>query len=98
LGHLTWGAQVHGRTAAQQAAEIPEQERVRLDDVHPADLVFFGPGRFWQRATERRIVHEGIALSPDWMVHSSGQGVYISQLRLDPWRARRFSWGRRVLP
>jgi cell wall-associated NlpC family hydrolase len=98
LGQLTWGARIHGRTAAQQAAEIPRDQRIRLDDVRPADLVFFGPGRFWQRATERRIVHEGIALSPDWMIHSSAQGVYVSQLRLDPWRANRFSWARRVLP
>jgi cell wall-associated NlpC family hydrolase len=98
LGQLTWGAQIHGRTAAQQAGEIPRSQRIRLDDVDPADLVFFGPGRFWQRATERRIVHEGIALSPDWMIHSSAQGVYVSQLRLDPWRAHRFSWARRVLP
>jgi cell wall-associated NlpC family hydrolase len=98
LSGLTWGARIRGRTAAQQAGEIPRSQRVRLDDVHPADLVFFGPGRFWQRATERRIVHEGIALSPDWMIHSSGQGVYVSQLRLDAWRARRFSWARRVLP
>jgi cell wall-associated NlpC family hydrolase len=98
LGQLSWGAQLHGRTAAQQAAEIPRSQRIRLDDVQPADLVFFGPGRFWQKATERRIVHEGLALSPDWMIHSSGQGVYVSQLRLDPWRAHRFSWARRLLP
>jgi cell wall-associated NlpC family hydrolase len=98
LSGLTWGTKIRGRTAAQQAAEIPRSQRIRLDDVHPADLVFFGPGRFWQRVTERRIVHEGIALDPDWMIHSSGQGVYVSQLRLDPWRARRFSFARRVLP
>jgi cell wall-associated NlpC family hydrolase len=97
LGALPWGRLIHGRTAAAQAGEIPKAARIRLDDVQPADLVFFGPGRFWQRATERRIVHEGIALSPDWMIHSSAQGVYVSPLRLDPWRAKRFSWARRVL-
>jgi cell wall-associated NlpC family hydrolase len=97
LSGFSWGTQIRGRTAASQAGEIPTSQRIRLDDVHPADLVFFGPGRFWQKATERRIVHEGIALSPDWMIHSSAQGVYVSQLRLDPWRANRFSWARRVL-
>jgi cell wall-associated NlpC family hydrolase len=97
LSGFSWGRQIRGRTAAAQAGEIPKAARVRLDDVHPADLVFFGPGRFWQKATERRIVHEGIALSPDWMIHSSAQGVYVSPLRLDPWRAKRFSWARRVL-
>jgi cell wall-associated NlpC family hydrolase len=97
LGGLPWGRLIHGRTAASQAGEIRKSARIRLDDVQPADLVFFGPGRFWQKATERRIVHEGIALSPDWMIHASAQGVYVSPLRLDPWRAKRFSWARRVL-
>jgi cell wall-associated NlpC family hydrolase len=97
LSGFSWGRQLRGRTAASQAGEIARGARVRLDDVHPADLVFFGPGRFWQKATERRIVHEGIALSPDWMIHSSAQGVYVSPVRLDAWRAKRFSWARRVL-
>jgi cell wall-associated NlpC family hydrolase len=97
LSGFAWGRQIRGRTAASQAGEFPRSARLRLDDVAPADLVFFGPGRFWQKATERRIVHEGIALSPDWMIHASAQGVYVSPLRLDPWRAKRFSWARRVL-
>jgi cell wall-associated NlpC family hydrolase len=97
LSGFSWGRQIRGRTAASQAGEIARGARVRLDDVRPADLVFFGSGRFWQKATERRIVHEGIALSPDWMIHASAQGVYVSPLRLDAWRAKRFSWARRVL-
>lgn len=98
LSGFSWGTSIRGRTAAQQAGEIPKAQRVRLDDVRGGDLVFFGAARFWMKATEKRIVHEGIALSPDWMVHSSAQGVYVSPLRLDPWRAKRFSWARRVLP
>jgi cell wall-associated NlpC family hydrolase len=97
LSGLPYGAGIRGRTAAAQAGEIRRSERVRLDDVRGGDLVFFGHARFWMRATPTRIVHEGIALSPDWMIHSSGQGVYLSPLRLDPWRAGRFSWARRVL-
>jgi cell wall-associated NlpC family hydrolase len=97
LSGFSWGRQIHGRTAAQQAGEIRPLARIRLDDVRGGDLVFFGSARFWMKATEKRIVHEGIALSPDWMVHSSAQGVYVSPLRLDPWRAKRFSWARRVL-
>jgi hypothetical protein len=30
------------------------------------------------------------------MIHSSGQGVFVSPL-FDSWRAREFSWARRVL-
>src|SRR3954469_6998840 len=97
LSGFSWGRQIRGRTAAAQAGEIRRAGRIRLDDVAPGDLVFFGAGRFWQKAAERRIVHEGIALSPDWMIHASAQGVYVSPLRLDPWRAKRFSWARRVL-
>ena len=47
------------------AGEIPRRARLHLDEIHPADLLFFGPGRFWQRASEARIVHVGIALGPD---------------------------------
>jgi cell wall-associated NlpC family hydrolase len=97
LSGLPYGMQIHGRTAASQAGEIAKSARIRLDDVRGGDLVFFGYARFWMKATPTRIVHEGIALSPDWMIHSSGQGVYLSPLRLDPWRAGRFSWARRVL-
>jgi cell wall-associated NlpC family hydrolase len=98
LSGFSWGAAIRGRTAAAQAGEIRRSARIRLDDVRGGDLVFFGAARFWMKATEKRVVHEGIALSPDWMVHSSAQGVYVSPLRLDPWRAKRFSWARRVLP
>jgi cell wall-associated NlpC family hydrolase len=97
LSGFSWGTPIRGRTAASQAGEIRRAARVRLDDVRGGDLVFFGAARFWQKATPTRIVHEGIALSPDWMIHASAQGVYVSPLRLDPWRAKRFSWARRVL-
>ena len=96
LSGLPWGRAIRGRTAAAQSAEIARTARIRLADVQPGDLLFFGPGRFWQKATERRITHEGIALSKDFMIHSSAQGVYVSPL-FDPWRAARFSWARRVL-
>jgi cell wall-associated NlpC family hydrolase len=96
LPGFSWGRQIRGRTAASQAAEIRRGARLRLADVRAGDLVFFGPGRFWQKATERRITHEGIALSKDFMIHASAQGVYVSPL-FEEWRAKRFSWARRVL-
>lgn len=96
LSGFVWGPRITGRTAAMQSAEIPKSARIRLADLRPADLVFFGPGRFWQRATESRITHEGIALSAEWMIHASAQGVYVSPL-FEEWRAKRFSWARRVL-
>lgn len=95
LSGLPAGRHVFGRTAAQQAGAIGGP-RLRLSQVRGGDLLFFGPGRFWMRATERRIVHEGIALSPDFMIHASAQGVYVSPL-FEEWRAKEFSWARRVL-
>jgi cell wall-associated NlpC family hydrolase len=93
---LPAGRALRGRTAAAQAGEIRRASRIRPADVKPADLVFFGPGRFWQKATEKRIVHMGIALNADFMIHASDQGVYVSPL-FEEWRAKRFSWARRLL-
>jgi cell wall-associated NlpC family hydrolase len=90
------GAQIRGRTAAQMTGEIPKRERIRLADVQPGDLLFFGSANFEGRATERSIVHVGIALSPHWMINSSGQGVYLSSLD-DSWRRGEFAWARRIL-
>jgi cell wall-associated NlpC family hydrolase len=78
------------------AGEIAKRQRIALDAVQPGDLLFFGSASFHGRATERSIVHVGIALSPHWMIHSSGQGVYISSLD-DSWRRDEFAWARRVL-
>jgi cell wall-associated NlpC family hydrolase len=89
-------AAIRGRTAAQQAGEIPRSARVRLRDVQPGDLLFFGTADFGSRATERDVTHEGIALSGQWMIHSSSQGVYVSSLQ-DPARRGAFAWARRVV-
>jgi len=90
------GARIGGRTAAQMAGEIAKRQRIRLDAVQPGDLLFFGSASFKGRASERSVIHVGIALSPHWMIHSSGQGVYVSSLD-DPWRRDEFAWARRVL-
>ncbi len=90
------GPRIGGRTAAQMAGEIPRAARVAVEDVRPADLLFFGPARFGSRATERSVTHVGIALSRDFMIHSSSQGVYISQVS-ESGRLRAFSWARRLL-
>jgi cell wall-associated NlpC family hydrolase len=90
------GRQIRGRTAAQQAGEIPRSKRIRLADVQPADLLFFGSAKFGSRATESNVVHEGIALSGQFAIHSSSQGVYV--LPLDQgWLQSEFTWARRVL-
>ncbi|WP_028060505.1 C40 family peptidase [Candidatus Solirubrobacter pratensis] len=87
---------IGGRTAAQMAGQIRRSQRIRLESIRPGDLLFFGSAPFGGKATERSIVHVGIALSEHWMIHSSAQGVYVSSLD-DEWRRDEFAWARRVL-
>lgn len=96
LSGLPWGRAIHGRTAAQQAGEIPKSARIHLEEVQPGDLLFFGSAHFNSTATESNVIHEAIALSPQWAIHSSDQGVYVLPLT-SGWLAERFTWARRVL-
>jgi len=96
LSGLKWGRQILGRTAAEQAGEIPKSARIHLEDVQPGDLLFFGSAHFGSRATESNVIHEAIALSSQWAIHSSGQGVYVLPLS-SGWLAESFTWARRVL-
>ncbi len=94
---LPWGHRISGRTAAQMAQEIPHRDRLRDDRLRPGDLLFFGTAHFNSTATEANVVHTGIYLGDNWVIHSSGQGVYVLPLR-GSWLGDQFSWGRRVLP
>jgi cell wall-associated NlpC family hydrolase len=96
LSGLPWGRGILGRTAAQQAGEIPKSSRIHLEDVQPGDLLFFGSASFNSTATESNVIHEGIALSNQWVIHSSEQGVYVLPLT-SGWLAESFTWARRVL-
>lgn len=96
LSGLPWGNQIRGRTAAQQAGEIPRGRRIRMRDVRPGDLLFFGSAHFHSTATEANVVHEGLALGDGWVIHSSDQGVYVLPLT-SGWLHERFAWARRVL-
>lgn len=81
------GARIGGRTAAAMAREVPKRSRVRFGDVRPGDLLFFYPPG---------ISHVGIALSRDFMIHSSSQGVYVAPL-FESWRRSEFAWARHVV-
>lgn len=96
LSGLPWGRQIRGRTAAEQAGEIPKRERIHLHDVAGGDLLFFGSAHFNSTATESNVIHEAIAMSSEWAINSSGQGVYVLPLT-SGWLAESFTWARRVL-
>ena len=80
------GKQLGGRTAEAMSNEIPKSRRLTLSQVKGADLLFFGTP----------VDHMGIALSNEWMIHSSDQGVYVTPL-FEDWRRASFRWARRVL-
>ena len=96
LSGLPWGRAIHGRTAAEQAGEIAKSGRIHLEDVQGGDLLFFGSAGFQAKASESNVIHEAIALSDQWAINSSGQGVYVLPLTLG-WLAESFTWARRVL-
>ena len=97
LSGLPWGHRIGGRTAAQMAQEVPHRDRLRYDQLRPGDLLFFGSAHFGGTATEANVIHTGIYLGDNWVIHSSGQGVYVLPLR-GSWLGDQFAWGRRVLP
>jgi cell wall-associated NlpC family hydrolase len=94
---LPSGRRIGGRTAAQMAQEIPHRDRLRSAQLRPGDLLFFGSAHFNSTATEANVIHAGIYLGDNWVIHSSGQGVYVLPLR-GSWLGDQFTWGRRVLP
>jgi cell wall-associated NlpC family hydrolase len=93
---LPWGREIHGRTAAEQAGEIPKSQRLGVGQLEPGDLLFFGSAHFNSKATESNVIHEGIYLGDNWVIHSSGQGVYVLPLQ-GSWLGSSFAWGRRVI-
>lgn len=96
LSGLPAGEAILGRTAAEQAGEIPKSERIALEGVEPGDLLFFGSAGFNATATESNVIHEAIALSSEWAINSSGQGVEVQPLT-SGWLKESFTWARRVL-
>jgi cell wall-associated NlpC family hydrolase len=93
---LQWGNAIRGRTAAQQAAEIPKSQRLRASQLKPGDLLFFGTAHYTGAVTASNVYHEGIYLGDNWVIHSSDQGVYVLPLQ-GSWLGQQFVWGRRVI-
>jgi cell wall-associated NlpC family hydrolase len=96
ISGLPWGNQIRGRTAAQMAGEIPRSQRLRMSQLQPGDILFFGSAHFTSPATEQDITHTGIYLGDNWVIHASGQGVNVDQLK-GGWLGSSFAWGRRVI-
>ena len=67
------------------ATEIPKRKRIKFGRSSPATCSSSTPEHTC-----------GIAMSKDFMIHSSSQGVYVAPL-LEDWRRSEFAWARRVL-
>jgi cell wall-associated NlpC family hydrolase len=87
LSGIAAGRRIGGRTADAMGREIRPSRRLGFGRVRPADLLFFGSRRY--------IGHVGIALSREFMIHSSEQGVYV--VPLAGWYRDELVWARRVL-
>jgi cell wall-associated NlpC family hydrolase len=78
------------------AGEMPRGRRLKIPQLQPGDLLFFGSARFKSAATEQNVTHAGIYLGNNWVINSSGQGVYVLPLK-GSWLGDEFAWGRRVI-
>ena len=97
LSGLPTGHQIQGRTADQQAGEIPRSKRVPLAKVRAGDLLFFGTARYGSTPTYSNVSHMGIALSGTWSIESTGRFAGVG-IRLIRNRAKdsSFAWARRL--
>jgi cell wall-associated NlpC family hydrolase len=97
LSALPWSHEIHGRTAAQMAGEIPRSRRLHMSQLRPGDVLFFGSAKFNSTATEQNVIHTGIYMGNNWVINSSSQGVYVLPLQ-GSWLGDEFTWGRRLIP
>jgi cell wall-associated NlpC family hydrolase len=86
-------AVLRGRTTYELSGEFPRRRRIRLANLRPGDLVFFGARG--PSSSPSEVTHMGIYAGGGWFVHSSSQGTTLTTL--SGWYADRFAWGRRPL-
>ena len=84
---------IQGRTTYTMSVEVPRAKRIAFAKLEPADIIFFGTQG--PRSSGSEIIHSGIYVGDGWFIHSSGQGVALSQLT--GWYRTEFAWGRRPL-
>jgi cell wall-associated NlpC family hydrolase len=84
---------LRGRTTMAMSGEVAKSGRVRMDDLEPADVLFFGS--LGQKSKPAQVDHTGIYVGNGWFIHSSVYGVALA--RLDGWYASSFAWARRPL-
>jgi cell wall-associated NlpC family hydrolase len=81
-----------GRTTYEMSSEVDNSERIPLEGIEPADVLFFGAG---PGSKPKQIDHVGIYLGNGWMIHASSEGTTLSPLA--DWYIQAFAWARRPL-
>jgi cell wall-associated NlpC family hydrolase len=84
---------LQGRTTYTMSGEVPKAQRIALDSLQPADVIFFGAAG--RRSKPAQVDHMGLYLGGGWFIHSSRYGVAVAPLT--GWYEQRFAWGRRPL-
>jgi cell wall-associated NlpC family hydrolase len=84
---------LRGRTTYAMSGEVPRTKRIVFAKLQPADVVFFGSAG--PRSRPAQVGHMGIYVGSGWFVHSSSNGVTLTQLQ--GWYRERFAWARRPL-
>src|SRR5207237_345427 len=85
---------LRGRTTYAMSGEVPSARRIGFAKLQPGDVVFFGAKG--PRSKPAEVDHAGIYAGNGWFVHSSSQGVTLTQLT--GWYRQRFAWPRRRRP
>jgi len=84
---------LQGRTTYVMSGEVPPSERLPIEALQPADVVFFGSNGPASHPAD--IGHMGIYLGDGWFIHSSDHGVTLEPMT--GWYQKRFAWARRPL-
>jgi cell wall-associated NlpC family hydrolase len=92
-GEGTLAEVLRGRTTYAMSGEVPRAKRIPFAKLQPADVIFFGSAG--PRSRPAQVDHMGIYVGGGWFVHSSGNGVTLTQLQ--GWYRDRFAWARRPL-
>ena len=92
-GEGTLADVLRGRTTYAMSGEVVRAKRITFPKLQPADVLFFGLDGPRSRPTQ--VDHTGIYLGDGWFIHSSSNGVALTQLQ--GWYRDRFAWARRPL-
>ena len=89
----TLASTLQGRTTYAMSVEVPKSQRISFKKLQPADVIFFGSKG--TKSKGQQVIHTGIYVGNGWFIHSSDEGVALTQLT--GWYKQKFAWGRRPL-